>query len=214
MRIPRLYPILDADILSAGSSGDAATEALCGHAQALVQAGCSVLQYRAKQLAVKLALAQARELRRRLPQATLIMNDRADLCLAAGFDGVHAGQQDLSPVSVRAVVGSGCIVGLSTHNEAQMRQALAQPVDYVAIGPVFSTGSKENPDPEVGLEGVRRARKLLQESGRNLPLVAIGGITQDNAAEVVRAGADSLAVIGALVYQPGTSASEFFRRMM
>jgi thiamine-phosphate pyrophosphorylase len=214
MRIPRLYPILDADILSADSSGAAATEAICHHAQALAEAGCSVLQYRAKQLPAKLALEQARELRKCLPGVTLTMNDRADLCLAAGFDGVHVGQDDLSPEGARSVVGPGRIVGLSTHNEEQMREALAKPIDYLAVGPVFSTGSKRKPDPEVGLAGVRLARRLLAESGRSLHLVAIGGITLENAAEVVRAGADSLAVIGALVYQPGTSAGEFLRRMM
>jgi len=214
MRIPRLYPILDAEVLSSGLNRAAAAETLCRHAEALAGAGCSVLQLRAKRLPAAELLEQARELRRRFPRLTLIMNDRADLCVAASFDGVHVGQQDLSPASARAVVGSGRIVGLSTHNEAQMREALAQPIDYVAIGPVFSTGSKRDPDPVVGLHGVSRARELRDSSGRSLPLVAIGGITQDNASEVVRAGADSLAVIGALVYQPGTSASGFFRRMM
>jgi thiamine-phosphate pyrophosphorylase len=214
MRLPPLYPILDADSLIAACGAGFATQALCRQAQALAEAGCSVLQYRAKQLPVRLALEQARELRRLLPAVTLILNDRADFCVAAGFDGVHVGQDDLSPSGARAVVGSRRIVGLSTHNAEQLRRALREPLDYVAIGPVFATGSKENPEPVVGLEGVAEARRLLAESGRKLPLVAIGGITLENARQVLAAGADSLAVIGALVRNPGDSAREFLRRML
>jgi len=106
MRIPRLYPILDAEMLSSGLNRAAAAEVLCRHAEALAGAGCSVLQLRAKGLPAADVLEQARALRRRLPRLTLIMNDRADLCVAAGFDGVHVGQQDLSPASARAVEGA------------------------------------------------------------------------------------------------------------
>jgi len=212
MRLPPLYPILDADSLSATSED--ALEAVCSYAKALAEAGCTLLQYRAKQLPARVAFQQARALRRLLPGVTLILNDRADLCVAAGFDGVHVGQDDLTPQAVRAVVGTGRIVGLSTHNAGQMRLALQEPVDYVAIGPVFATASKQNPDPVVGLEGVAEARRLRDSSGRPLPLAAIGGITLENAPEVLWAGADSLAVIGALVRNPGDSAREFLRRMM
>ena len=142
------------------------------------------------------------------------MNDRADLCLAAGFDGVHVGQDDLSPEGARSVLGAGAIVGLSTHNSAQMKEALAKPVDYLAIGPVFVTGSKPNPDPVVGLEGVSAARRLRDASGRALPLVAIGGITRGNAHAVLKAGADAVAVIGDLSNSPRESAREFLRLMM
>jgi thiamine-phosphate pyrophosphorylase len=135
------------------------------------------------------------------------MNDRADLCLAAEFDGVHVGQDDLSPESVRAIIGLERWLGVSTHNPEQMVEADRTSADYVAIGPVFSTSSKEKPDPVVGLEGVRRARDLTRK-----PLVAIGGITRENARSVIDAGADSVAVIGALLAtgeRPGKIAKDF-----
>lgn len=214
MRIPTLYPILDADSLTAAHGSGSAEQAVCRHALALAEAGCTVIQYRAKRLTPRQALAQARELRRLLAGITLIMNDRADLCLAAGFDGVHVGQDDLSAEGARSVLGMQAIVGLSTHNPAQMREALTKPVDYLAIGPVFATGSKTDADPVVGLAGVSEAQRLLKESGRSLPLVAIGGITRANAEGVLRAGADAVAVIGDLARSPRESAKEFFRLMM
>lgn len=134
------------------------------------------------------------------------MNDRADLCLAAEFDGVHVGQDDLSPESVRRIIGPDRWLGVSTHNPEQLREADQTSADYVAIGPVFATSSKMNPDPVVGLEGVRRARALTRK-----PLVAIGGITRTNAVSVIEAGADSVAVISDLVQDPGKSAEEFLR---
>ena len=214
MKIPLLYPILDTDCLLRGSSGLTLMAAVCAQALALGEAGCTLMQLRAKHLDVREALAVARELRRILPGITLIMNDRADLCVAAGFDGVHLGQEDLSPEGARRVLGHDAIVGLSTHNPSQLAEALAKPVDYLATGPVFSTTSKQNPDPDVGLAGISQARSLLRESGSNLPLVAIGGITRVNAALVLRAGADSVAVIGDLSASPGESARDFFRLMI
>ena len=158
-------------------------------------------------------LEQALELRRHLRagapaphEVELIMNDRADLALAAGFDGVHVGQDDLLPDSVRRVIGSDRRLGVSTHNPDQLQEADQTTADYLAIGPVFSTSSKEKPDPVVGLEGVRRARQLTRK-----PLVAIGGITRSNAASVMEAGADSVAVISDLLRDPRKSAEEFFR---
>jgi thiamine-phosphate pyrophosphorylase len=136
----------------------------------------------------------------------LIMNDRADLCLAAAFDGVHVGQDDLSPEAVRAIIGPDRWLGVSTHNPEQLREADLTSADYLAIGPVFATSSKERPDPVVGLEGVRRARALTRK-----PLVAIGGITRANATSVIEAGADSVAVISDLLRDPRKSAEEFFR---
>ena len=136
----------------------------------------------------------------------LIMNDRADLCLAAEFDGVHVGQEDLSPESVRKIIGPERWLGVSTHNPEQIREADLTSADYLAIGPVFPTSSKEKPDPVVGLEGVRRARALTRK-----PLVAIGGITRTNARSVIEAGADSVAVISDLLRDPRKSAEEFFR---
>jgi thiamine-phosphate pyrophosphorylase len=214
VRIPLLYPILDADNLSAACGGQGLLQAVCAHALALAEGGCTLMQYRAKRLSAREQLAQARELRRLLPAVTLILNDRADLMLAAGFDGIHVGQEDLSPEGARRVVGAEGIIGLSTHNPAQMKEALTKPVDYLAIGPVFGTSSKTDADPEVGLAGVREARRLRDESGRELPLVAIGGITLDNAKAVLEAGADSVAVIGGLARSPRESAREFFRLMM
>jgi thiamine-phosphate pyrophosphorylase len=134
------------------------------------------------------------------------MNDRADLCVAAEFDGVHVGQDDLSPESVRKIIGPDRWLGVSTHNPEQLHDADSTSADYLAIGPVFTTSSKANPDPVVGLEGVRRARALTRK-----PLVAIGGITRGNAASVIEAGADSVAVISDLIRDPRKSAEEFLR---
>ncbi len=133
------------------------------------------------------------------------MNDRADLCLAAGFDGVHLGQDDLSPEGARKVIGTDLWLGVSTHNPEQLVQADQSTADYLAIGPVFSTRSKANPDPVIGLEGVRRARALTRK-----PLVAIGGITRENCRSVIEAGADAVAVISDLIRDPRKSAEEFF----
>ena len=140
------------------------------------------------------------------PSVRLIMNDRADLCLAAEFDGVHVGQEDLSPESARRIIGPSLWLGVSTHNPEQLREADSTSADYLAIGPVFPTSSKERPDPVVGLDGVRRARALTGK-----PLVAIGGITRANVVSVIEAGADSVAVISDLLRDPGKSAEEFFR---
>ncbi|HEX3820765.1 MAG TPA: thiamine phosphate synthase [Candidatus Sulfotelmatobacter sp.] len=195
-----LYPILDPRCF-----GD--SESLLAAADELVSAGCGLLQYRNKSGNARLVLDHARELKRRIgARARLIMNDRADLCLAADYDGVHVGQDDLSPESVRKIIGPDRWLGVSTHNPDQLREADLTAADYLAIGPVFATSSKQNPDPVVGLEGVRRARALTDK-----PLVAIGGITRSNAAAVIEAGADSVAVISDLSRDPGKSAEEFLR---
>jgi len=182
------------------------TEHLVTFAAELVAGGCTLLQYRNKSGNVRVMLEQACELKRRVGGVKLIMNDRADLCLIAEFDGVHVGQDDLSPESVRRIIDSGRWLGVSTHNPEQMQEADQTSADYLAIGPVFSTSSKERPDPVLGLEGVRRARQLTGK-----PLVAIGGITRANAASVIEAGADSVSVISDLLRDPRKSAEEFFR---
>lgn len=180
---------------------------MLAYADELAAAGCTLLQYRNKSGNSRVMLEQARELRKHLGDSVrLVMNDRADLCLAADFDGVHVGQEDLSPDSVRAIIGPERWLGVSTHNPEQLREADLAPADYLAIGPVFPTSSKDRPDPVVGLEGVRRARQLTRK-----PLVAIGGITRANAASVIEAGADSVAVISDLLREPRKSAEEFFR---
>jgi thiamine-phosphate pyrophosphorylase len=196
----RLYAILDA-------SSFPETDSLCSHASELVAGGVTLLQYRNKADDPRKMLDQARELKRRLGSSvTLIMNDRADLCQAAGFDGVHVGQDDLSPAGVRAVIGNSLWLGVSTHNPEQLAEADKTTADYLAIGPVFATHSKANPDPVIGLEGVSRARALTRK-----PLVAIGGITRGNCRSVIEAGADTVAVISDLIRDPRKSAEEFFR---
>jgi thiamine-phosphate pyrophosphorylase len=198
--LPRLYPILDV-----GSFPDAL--GLIAAAEELASAGVTLLQYRNKSDNARVMLDQASELKRRLGNnVKLIMNDRADLCLIAEFDGAHVGQDDLLPESVRKIIGPDRWMGVSTHNPEQLQEADQTSADYLAIGPVFSTSSKDRPDPVVGLEGVSRARQLTRK-----PLVAIGGITRANAASVIEAGADSVAVIADLLREPRKSAEEFFR---
>lgn len=200
IELPRLYAILDASQFPDRS-------AIASAAQELEAGGVTLLQYRNKTGSALRILEDARELKRRLGGSVrLIMNDRADLCLAAEFDGVHVGQEDLSPEGARRVIGPGLILGVSTHKPAQLREAAFTSADYLAIGPVFVTSSKENPDPVVGLEGVRQARALTTK-----PLVAIGGITRENARSVIEAGADAVAVISDLSREPRKSAEEFFR---
>ncbi|MGD0512238.1 MAG: thiamine phosphate synthase [Terriglobales bacterium] len=197
IQLPRLYAILD-------TSSFSDNEALFSTAEELLAGGATLLQYRNKKGNAREMLAQARELKRRLgPSARLIMNDRADLCLAAEFDGVHVGQEDLSPEGVRKIIGARLWLGVSTHNTDQVKEADKTSADYIAIGPVFSTASKVNPDPVVGLAGVRKARSLTRK-----PLVAIGGINRANCLSVIEAGADSVAVISDLVRQPRKSAEE------
>ncbi|MGA9039928.1 MAG: thiamine phosphate synthase [Terriglobales bacterium] len=196
--LPRLYAILDASLFPD-------TQTLCASAKELVAGGVTLLQYRNKNGNARLMLEQARELKRSVgASAKLIMNDRADLCIAAGFDGVHVGQEDLSPEGARRVIGPDLWLGVSTHNPEQVAVADKTSADYIAIGPVFATSSKMNPDPVVGLEGVRQARALTSK-----PLVAIGGITRANGQSVIEAGADSIAVISDLLRDPRKSAEEF-----
>jgi len=198
--LPRLYSILDATYFADG-------QALFWAAEELSTAGVTLLQYRNKSGNAREMLEQARELKRRLGDSVkLIMNDRADLCLMARFDGVHVGQEDLSPEGARKVIGERLWLGVSTHNPEQIREADKTSADYIAIGPVFPTGSKANPDPVVGLEGVRKARALTRK-----PLVAIGGINRANCRSVIEAGADSVAVISDLMRETRKSAEDFFR---
>lgn len=189
-QFPILYPILDASFLPVPGRGAFLAQLV----SELADAGVTLLQYRNKQGAEDEILADAAVIRRAAPATLrLMMNDSPALAVRAGFDGVHVGQEDISPVAAREIVGLERMVGVSTHNRAQLEQAATQPVDYVAIGPVFATASKSNPDPVVSLEGVREARKVTTK-----PLVAIGGITLENAGQVLAAGADSVAVISAV----------------
>jgi thiamine monophosphate synthase len=279
MPLPRLYPIIDFSSFAAKPDPIAA---IVGYAEELLNAGVKLIQLRNKSSA-QLGLLSgtcrflscARELRRvTMDKATLIINDRLDLCMASEADGVHLGQDDLSPEAARkifdmpqpiaqslgqlmrqpvefshvenlgppvpsraferefhklrrhmfeqlrsksqppeeklgetdAATYQKKLIGFSTHNLAQVREADALPIDYIAIGPVFATGSKANPDPVVGLEGVRQARQATSK-----PLVAIGGITGLNCRQVRDAGADSVAVISDLLESPGKAVADFLR---
>jgi thiamine-phosphate pyrophosphorylase len=150
-----------------------------------------------------------RELRAIVPagETMLLLNDRVRLCKAVGADGVHIGQEDMAAKRARRILGPERLLGVSTHSVRQLRAALKSgAADYLAIGPVFATGSKENPDPVVGLEGVKAARALTR-----LPLVAIGGITSENGRQVIEAGADSVAVISGLLPEDGKGMAERVR---
>jgi thiamine-phosphate pyrophosphorylase len=189
LQLPHLYPILDAELLAARSLS------LTAVASELRAAGVTLLQYRDKNGSPREILSACATLRKAFfsSDCRLILNDRADLALLAGFDGVHVGQDDLSPEDARRIVGPDRIVGVSTHTYEQVRIADRSCADYIAIGPVFVTRTKRNPDPVIGLEGVRHARSITHK-----PLVAIGGIARANARTVLDAGANSVAVISAL----------------
>ena len=168
-------------------------------ARAFLSGGARFLQLRAKSLASGAFLDLAREMAEAAGSAgaTLVINDRADIARLAGAHGVHVGQDDLAPRDVRVVAGAAMIVGLSTHTTAQVDSAVRQPIDYVAVGPVFGTTTKATGYDTVGLGLVREA--AARAAAADKPLVAIGGITLQNASSVVAAGAASVAVIGDLL---------------
>lgn len=187
-RLPHaLYPIVDVDALGRRDP--------LSLVDSLLGAGIRLLQLRAKALAAGdlCALARAVQARMTRPAATLIVNDRADVARLVGAAGVHLGQTDLSPAEARRLLGPEAIIGLSTHDAAQVAAASREPVDYVGFGPIFPTRNKANPDPVQGVAGLRQARALT-----GLPIVAIGGIDEASAADVLDAGADAVAMIGAL----------------
>ncbi len=186
--LPKLYPITDTR-LSALTHAE--------QVERLIHGGASLIQLREKQRDARLFFREAEAALRvaRASGVRLIINDRVDLALALGADGVHLGQDDLPVEAARRLLGERAIIGFSTHNIEQALEAARLPIDYLALGPIFPTSSKENPDPVVGLEGLSRVREALP----SIPLVAIGGITLENGAETLAAGADSLAVISALL---------------
>jgi thiamine-phosphate pyrophosphorylase len=181
--LPRLYVILDAALL---------THPEIEMANSLAGAGVRLLQYRNKQASARELFEKSRQLAEELlsRQVTFLVNDRADVAALVGASGVHVGQDDLGVEAARSLVGQAGLVGVSTHNLEQFTTAAATSADYIAIGPIFPTASKANPDPVVGLEMLRAARHLTDK-----PIVAIGGITLERAADVIAAGADSVAVI-------------------
>jgi thiamine-phosphate pyrophosphorylase len=201
--LPRLYVILDAALLTI-------PETEC--ARQLVDAGVRLLQYRNKTASSRELLESSKRLSVELKPhgITFVVNDRADVAVLAGASGVHVGQEDLGVEEAREVVGPDKLVGISTHNRAQFERATATSADYIAVGPLFSTSTKVNPDPVVGTELIRQVRPLTDK-----PIVAIGGITLESAAEVVRAGADSVAVISDILRarKPGERARQFLEML-
>lgn len=202
MNLPRVYPILDIESLQAKEcDGETA-------AQAWLEAGARILQFRHKGPWSRAVFEQAQRIAAycREHRAVFVVNDRADMAKLLGA-GLHVGQEDLPPADARRLIGLETLLGYSTHNPGQLDAAAAEPVDYVAIGPVFPTASKQNPDPVIGLDELRKCRA---RAGR--PLVAIGGITRETAPAVFAAGADSVAVIGDLLPESCTRAN--LRRRM
>ena len=201
--LPRLYVILDATLLK-NSPHECAQE--------LAAAGVRLLQYRDKSASARDFLKTSHELVTSLKAygSSLVVNDRPDIAVLAGAAGVHVGQEDLDPGQTRAVVGEEMWIGFSTHNVEQFRAAAASCADYLAIGPIFATTSKANPDPVVGLELIRQLRPLTKN-----PIVAIGGIILERAEAVIAAGADSVAVIRDVVCakQPGEQARRYLETL-
>jgi thiamine-phosphate pyrophosphorylase len=201
--MPRLYVILDAGLMT-GSIEDTAEK--------LIEAGVLALQYRNKKGSAREVLAIARRLAGvvRPRGVSFFVNDRADIAQLSGASGVHVGQEDLGVEQARAVIGAEGWIGLSTHNETQFRAAVQTSADYIAVGPIFGTTTKDNPDPVVGTELLRSVRGLTKK-----PIVAIGGITLERAAGVIEAGADSVAVISDILRaeDPAQRARQFIRRL-
>jgi len=189
--LPKIYPITDVSL--AGIS----------HAEQvgrLIAGGATFIQLREKHAsprdffeAAKPAIEIARK-----NNVMIIINDRVDIARALGADGVHLGQDDLPPNAAREVLGPDAIIGFSTHSVEQAIDAAGLPIDYIAIGPIFETRTKENPDPIVGLDGLAEVKKNIG----NIPLVAIGGIDLDNVLDVLAAGADSIALVSAIIGDP------------
>jgi len=202
MKLPRVYPILDSESLAQRGL------ALPTAAAALLDGGAGILQIRHKGHWTRDFFKAAQDVARlcRESAADLIVNDRADFAMLLQA-GLHLGQDDLPPRDARRLLGSDAPIGYSSHNAAQLCLAGGEPVDYVALGPVYTTGSKRNPDPLVGVEEIQRCRSLIEK-----PLVAIGGITLENALDVLRAGADSVAVIAGLL--PDIATAQSLRKRM
>jgi thiamine-phosphate pyrophosphorylase len=194
--LPKLYAITDARLSGLSHAEQVAR---------LSAGGATLVQLREKNLSPREFYSEAEEALRvaRARGVRLIINDRADIALAVQADGVHLGQDDLPPEAARSLLGRRAIIGFSTHNIEQARAAARGAVDYIAIGPIFPTSSKDDPDPLVGLDGLRRVRQVIHD----VPLVAIGGITHENAREALAAGADSVAVISALLTESSEIAS-------
>jgi thiamine-phosphate pyrophosphorylase len=200
--IPKIYPITDKR-LSGISHAD--------QIEKLIEGGATFIQLREKYMSPKEFYADAKAAIEiaRAANVKIIVNDHVDIALALKADGVHLGQDDLAPEFARKILGENAIVGFSTHSVGQAIEALKFPVDYIAIGPVFATKTKANPDAVVGIDGVKKVREAIGD----FPLVAIGGITLENCREVFEAGADSIAVIGDLL-KDEKNITEKMRRLL
>jgi thiamine-phosphate pyrophosphorylase len=190
-RLPKIYPLTDV-----GLTGLTHAEQV----RRLARGGASLIQLRDKTSGARdfLESAKAAIVAARECGVKLIINDRADIAATVGADGVHLGQDDLPVAAARELLGTRAIIGVSTHSLSQAEAATKLEIAYLAFGPIFSTGTKVDPSPEVGLDGLKAVRSKVRE----FPLVAIGGITADRALEVLQAGADSVAVISALLKNP------------
>ena len=188
MFIPKIYPITDTRITNLSHAEQV---------KRLIEGGAAFIQLREKYASPRDFYEQAKEALAvaRRHNVKIIINDRVDIALALNADGVHLGQDDLPPEYARKILGKKAIIGFSTHSVAQAAAAVKLPIDYLAIGPVFATSTKENPDDIVGIEGVKKVREIIKD----FPLTAIGGITSENLREIVKAGADSAAVISSLL---------------
>lgn len=186
LSLPKLYPITDVRLSGLSHAGQV---------ERLAEGGATFIQLREKNASPREFYAAAREAIEvaRSLGVRVIINDRVDIAIAVGADGVHLGQDDLPPEEARALLGENRIIGYSTHNLEQALAACSAPVDYIAIGPAFQTSTKEKPDPMVGLEAIAEIRRNISK-----PLVSIGGITLELAQSVIEAGADSVAVISDL----------------
>ena len=202
LKLPRIYPITDTR-LSGLSHAEQVKRLLAG--------GATLIQLRDKHATPREFYHQAADALKiaRDHGVKLIVNDRVDIALALGADGVHLGQTDMPAEAARDLLGQTAIIGISTHNLAQARLATRLPVDYIACGPIFSTSTKGNPDQTVGLSTLNEVRSIIG----SLPLVAIGGIDFAKARETLKAGADAVAIISALVAEP-TQIEENMRRML
>jgi thiamine-phosphate pyrophosphorylase len=191
LRETRIYPLTDVRL-----SG-------LSHAEQVIRlsnGGANLIQLREKNLTPREFFKQAEEASHIARQrgVRIVINDRVDIALALEADGVHLGQEDFPPEAARRLLGDRAIIGVSTHSVEQARQAARLPVNYLSIGPIFATSSKSNSEPVLGLDGLRNVRDAIGD----FPLVAIGGISHKNALEVLKSGADAIAVISALLTNP------------
>ena len=197
MNFPRFYPILDTALFARRGLD------IVSAADLILEGGAQILQFRHKAHFSRNVFAQAERVRKLCQEAgaLFVMNDRADIAMLLD-SALHLGQDDLPVEMARRLIGNHRILGYSTHNQSQLLAAWESPIDYAALGPVFGTSSKENPDPTLGLCAFGRLRATTTH-----PLVAIGGITRANARDVIQAGADAVAIISDLVPDPCTPAA-------